>query len=327
MQQAWRWFGPDDPVTLDHARQAGASAIVTALHQIYDGRVWPLADILARKALVEKAGLVWSVVESIPVHASIKIGSAQAATFIGHYKDTIRNLGQAGIPTVCYNFMPVVDWTRTDLAFALPTTGYALRFDAVDFAAYELFVLKRKTAAQDFPPARIAEAEARFKAMTPSRIETIERNLIAGLPHYQEQDDTLPPAILCDLDGTLAIIHDRSPFDAKRCETDLLNIPVAEIVKTYHEKGVKIILMSGREDSSRSQTMNWLSYNKIPYNALYMRKTGDIRKDSVVKKELYEAHVKRQFFVQFVLDDRNQVVDLWRLDLGLLCLQVNYGDF
>jgi predicted kinase len=146
-------------------------------------------------------------------------------------------------------------------------------------------------------------------------------------PHYQEQDDTLPPAILCDLDGTLAIMHDRSPFDAKRCETDLLNIPVAEIVKTYHEKGVKIILMSGREDNARSQTMNWLSYNKIPYNALYMRTSGDSRKDSVVKKELYEAHVKGQFFVQFVLDDRNQVVDLWRLELGLPCLQVNYGDF
>lgn len=146
-------------------------------------------------------------------------------------------------------------------------------------------------------------------------------------PHYQEQDDTLPHAILCDLDGTLAILHDRSPFDAKRCETDLLNIPVAEIVKMYHEKGVKIILMSGREDNARSQTMNWLSYNSIPYNALYMRKMGDMRKDSVVKKELYEAHVKGQFYVQFVLDDRNQVVDLWRLDLGLLCLQVNYGDF
>ncbi len=146
-------------------------------------------------------------------------------------------------------------------------------------------------------------------------------------PHYQEQDETLPHAILCDLDGTLAILHDRGPFDAKRCETDLLNIQVAEIVKTYHEKGVKIILMSGREDSSRSQTMNWLSYNRIPYNALYMRKTGDNRKDAVVKKELYEKHVKGQFFVQFVLDDRNQVVDLWRLDLGLLCLQVNYGDF
>jgi predicted kinase len=146
-------------------------------------------------------------------------------------------------------------------------------------------------------------------------------------PHYQEQDDTLPPAIICDLDGTLAIIHDRSPFDATRCETDLLNIPVAEIIKTYHEKGVKIILMSGREDNARSQTMNWLSYNKIPYNALYMRKRGDMRKDAIVKKELYEQHVKGQFYVQFVLDDRNQVVDLWRLDLGLPCLQVNYGDF
>lgn len=146
-------------------------------------------------------------------------------------------------------------------------------------------------------------------------------------PHYQEQDDTLPPAILCDLDGTLAILHDRGPFDAKRCETDLLNIPVAEIVKTYHEKGVKIILMSGREDNARSQTMNWLSYNKIPYNVLYMRTSGDNRKDAVVKKELYEKHVKGQFYVQFVLDDRNQVVDLWRLDLGLPCLQVNYGDF
>ena len=189
MQQAWRWFGPDDPVTLDHARQAGASAIVTALHQMYDGRVWPLADILARKAMIEQAGLVWSVVESIPVHNSIKTGSAQAATYIGHYKDTIRNLGQAGITTVCYNFMPVVDWTRTDLAYALPTTGFALRFDAVDFAAYELFVLERKSAAQDYPLARIGEAETRFKAMTPARIESIERNLIAGLPATERRYD------------------------------------------------------------------------------------------------------------------------------------------
>ena len=146
-------------------------------------------------------------------------------------------------------------------------------------------------------------------------------------PHYQEQDDTLPAAILCDLDGTLAIIHDRSPFDAKRCETDLLNIPIAEILKTYYQKGVKIILISGRDDNARIQTMNWLSYNKIPYNALYMRTSGDMRKDAIVKKELYVKHIKGQFFVQFVLDDRNQVVDLWRLELGLPCLQVNYGDF
>ncbi|MFY7889631.1 MAG: AAA family ATPase [Spirosomataceae bacterium] len=146
-------------------------------------------------------------------------------------------------------------------------------------------------------------------------------------PHYQEQDDTLPSAIICDLDGTLAIINDRNAFDAKSCERDLLNIPVAEIVKTYHQKGVKIILMTGREDNARSQTTNWLIYNRIPYNALYMRASGDMRKDAVVKRELYEKHVKDQFYIHFVLDDRNQVVDLWRLELGLPCLQVNYGDF
>jgi predicted kinase len=146
-------------------------------------------------------------------------------------------------------------------------------------------------------------------------------------PHYQEQDDTLLPVIICDIDGTLAIINDRSPFDASRCEQDLINTPIAEIVKTYHQLGVKIILMSGRDENFRSPTTNWLSYNKIPYDELFMRKAGDQRKDSIVKKELFEAEIRGKYFVKFVLDDRNQVVDLWRLDLGLPCLQVNYGDF
>jgi predicted kinase len=122
-------------------------------------------------------------------------------------------------------------------------------------------------------------------------------------PHYQTQDDTLPPAILCDLDGTLAIIHNRSPFDSVRCETDLLNEPIAEILKNYASMGVKIILMSGRDEAARRPTTNWLAYNRIPYDALFMRDTGDTRKDSVVKKELYEAHVKGHCFVKFVLDD------------------------
>ena len=145
-------------------------------------------------------------------------------------------------------------------------------------------------------------------------------------PHYQPQDTTLPPAVLCDLDGTLAILR-RSPYDAMACERDDLNEPIAQIIKNYHSLGVKIILMSGREEKSRIPTTNWLKYNTIPYDALYMRTTGDMRKDAVIKKELYEAHVKGHYFVQFVLDDRNQVVDFWRLDLGLPCLQVNYGDF
>ncbi|TPI59258.1 mannonate dehydratase [Mesorhizobium sp. B3-1-7] len=182
MEQTWRWYGPDDPVTLDHVKQAGATGVVSALHGIYDGRVWPLENILERKRIIEAAGLTWSVVESIPVHNSIKIGSPERLRYVGFYKDTIRALAKAGIATICYNFMPVVDWTRTDLAYRLPTTGYALRFDAIDFAAYDLFVLKRRNAEAGYTPARIAEAEARLKELSDEKIDGIERNLIAGLP-------------------------------------------------------------------------------------------------------------------------------------------------
>lgn len=182
MEQCWRWYGPNDPVTLDHIKQAGATGVVTALHQIYDGRAWPESDVLERKRILEEANLTWSVVESIPVHNSIKIGSAERTRYTGYYKDTIRTLAKAGIQTICYNFMPVVDWTRTDLMYRLPTTGYALRFDAIDFAAYDLFVLERKNATASYAPERIAEAEARLKTLGDERIAQIERNLIAGLP-------------------------------------------------------------------------------------------------------------------------------------------------
>ncbi|RUU12230.1 mannonate dehydratase [Mesorhizobium sp. USDA-HM6] len=182
MEQCWRWYGPGDPVTLDHVKQAGATGVVSALHDIYDGRAWPLENILERKRIIEAAGLTWSVVESIPVHNSIKIGSPERSRYVGFYKDTIRALAKAGIATICYNFMPVVDWTRTDLAYRLPTTGYALRFDAIDFAAYDLFVLKRQNAEAGYTPARIAEAQARLKELSEEKIDRIERNLIAGLP-------------------------------------------------------------------------------------------------------------------------------------------------
>ena len=182
MEQCWRWYGPDDPVTLDHVKQAGATGVVTALHDIYDGRAWPMANVLERKRIIESSGLTWSVVESIPVHNSIKIGAPERERYAGWYKDSIRALAEAGIDLICYNFMPVVDWTRTDLAYRLPTTGYALRFDAIDFAAYDLFVLKRRNAEASYSAARIAEAESRLKTLSAERIEQIERNLIAGLP-------------------------------------------------------------------------------------------------------------------------------------------------
>src|ERR1022692_3652881 len=162
MKETWRWYGPQDPVPLDHVKQAGATGIVTALHHMYGGEAWPLREVLRRKDEIEAAGLVWSVVESIPVHNSIKLRAGPYPQFIAAWKDSLAAIAQAGVKTVCYNFMPVVDWTRTDLMWRLPSTGYALRFDAVDFAAYDLFILGRNAAEADYESGRVTLARARF---------------------------------------------------------------------------------------------------------------------------------------------------------------------
>ena len=182
MKETWRWFGPDDPVTLEQVKQAGATGIVTALHHIYRGETWPLAEVLKRKAEIEAAGLEWSVVESIPVHNSIKLRSGPYQQHIEAWKDSLAAIAKAGVKVVCYNFMPVVDWTRTDLRWQLPSTGYALRFDMIDFAVYDAFILKRKDAEQDYTPAQIASARARFEAMPEARRQNLEATIIAGLP-------------------------------------------------------------------------------------------------------------------------------------------------
>ncbi len=146
-------------------------------------------------------------------------------------------------------------------------------------------------------------------------------------PQYNPQDESLPPAIMCDLDGTLAILNGRSPYDGSMCENDILNQPVYDILKNYHNLGNKVLLLSGRMDSSQPQTERWLAKHNVPYDMLIMRKHTDTRKDSIIKKEIFDEHIKDKYFVRFVLDDRNQVVDMWRQDLGLPCLQVYYGDF
>ena len=182
MKETWRWFGPQDAVSLDHVRQAGATGVVSALHHLYRGEAWPLDEVLKRKAEIEAAGLKWSVVESIPIHNSIKLQCGPFRQFTDAWKDSLASVAQAGVKIVCYNFMPVVDWTRTDLRWRLPSTGYALRFDVTDFAVYDLFILQRAGAERDYAHERIAAVRARSDAMAESRRDELEQTIIAGLP-------------------------------------------------------------------------------------------------------------------------------------------------
>ena len=182
MLETWRWFGPDDPVTCSHIRQAGADGIVTALHAMAPGEVWQPDDIAARKRYIEGAGLTWSVVESIPVHPAIKLGDDRAAGHIAGWIETMRNLAAQGLEVICYNFMPVVDWTRTDLRYPTHRGGLALRFDPLEFAVYDLFVLRRAGAEADYDAAMIHQAEASHAAMDDEAIARLEATIIAGLP-------------------------------------------------------------------------------------------------------------------------------------------------
>ncbi len=181
MEQTWRWFGPKDPIPLKHVAEAGATGVVTALHQIPGGTAWTADAVRERQGMIAAAGLTWSVVESIPVTNAIKARTANWRADVEAWKASLRALGAAGIRTVCYNFMPIVDWTRTDLAYPLKS-GLALRFDVVDFVAYDAFVLRRPGADGDYPADVVAQAEARFAAMSEARKAELEKIILAGLP-------------------------------------------------------------------------------------------------------------------------------------------------
>jgi mannonate dehydratase len=182
MQETWRWFGPDDTVSLEQIVQAGASGVVTALDHIPTGEAWPREDIAERNALLSSHGLEWSVVESVPVHQDIKLRKGDYQRLIENYRTSLKNLGAEGVTRVCYNFMPVVDWTRTNLDFELDNASSALRFEMTDFVAYDAFILEREGAKNDYSVDLLAQAKSRLQAMSTAQREDLEINIIAGLP-------------------------------------------------------------------------------------------------------------------------------------------------
>ena len=182
LQQLMRWYGPSDPVRLQHIAQAGCSGVVSALHAIPVGEVWGVQEIQAYKAAIEAEGLSWTVVESLPVHEDIKTHSGGCDTYVENYKQSLRNLARCGIEVVTYNFMPVLDWVRTDVAFELPNKAEALLFNKSDYAVFDLFLLQRPGAEADYSPEEIKRYAARFESMPPEKKKRLFRNVLLGLP-------------------------------------------------------------------------------------------------------------------------------------------------
>ncbi len=232
MKETWRWFGPGDPVPLDHIKQAGATGLVSALHHLYRGEAWPLDEVCKRRDEILAAGFAWSVVESIPIHNSIKLRSGPHGNFTGAWKDTIAAVAKAGVEVICYNFMPVVDWTRTDLQWRLPTTGYALRFDAVDFAVYDLFILERKSAEADYSQDRVGTARIRFSSMPEARKAELEHTIIAGLPGAEASYNR---------ETIRGLIAEYQGMTAAELRTNLVAF-LREVVPVAQENGVRLAI-------------------------------------------------------------------------------------